>query len=310
MTRLASTGWATVLAGLAISGAAYAQATPTSDDTLGDDQTNPQPNPPSPEPAPQPDASGTVNTTGTVDTDGTVDTTIHGDINATANGTSTDATVPASTEVDVNQPDTVTTGTTNYVVTPTPTVVVHEEEGPMSGIGIAIAAGGGAGGFVNDTVRGATDVGGDWDVRATIGTRSPIAFEGSYIGSAQGINALGLDSDALLVGNGVQGAVRLNATLDLPVQPFAFGGIAWRHYKLTNTDQNLSDVRESDDVLEVPLGIGIAGKSRGLILDLRGEYRIAENADLIPRFDSLTGAQNDFGSMDRWGVKGTIGVEF
>lgn len=297
MSRLASTGFATVLVSLAFSGAAYAQATP---DT--------PPPPPAPDTTPPPDTTTTTTTTTT-----SGDVNASGTVNVDGTTTTTDATAPANVDVNVHTPDVVTTQPQpNYVIAPAPTVVVHEEEGPMSRIGVAIAAGGGAGGFVNDTLRNATDVGGNWDVRATIGTRSPIAFEGSYIGSAQGINALGLDNNAVLVGNGAQGALRLNATLDFPVQPFAYGGLAWRRYELTNTNRNLSDVRDNDDVLEVPLGVGIAGKASGLILDLRGEYRIARNADLIPNVnaDTLTSSSSDFAAMNRWGVEGTIGIEF
>ena len=86
----------------------------------------------------------------------------------------------------------------------------------------------------------------------------------------QAINALGLDSDALLVGNGVQGNLRINATTgDVPVQPFIYGGVAWRRYQLSNTSENTSDVIGEDDVLEVPLGIGVAYKIGGMMLDAR-----------------------------------------
>jgi len=301
MTRFASTGLATVLASLAMTTLVYAQGTTQpSDDPMRDDTNMP----PAPAPTPQP----TPTSTPPVTEQAPVDTTIHGDVNVDGTATTTDATPPASVDVNVNTPDPQTTGT-SYVVTPAPTVVVEEDSGPMSGIGIGIAAGGGAGGFVNDSLRNTTDVGGDWDVRATVGTRSIIAFEGSYIGSAQSINALGLDNNAVLVGNGVQGALRLNAGFNLPVTPFAYAGLGWRRYELTNTDQNLSDVRDSDDVLEVPLGIGIAGRTGGVLLDLRGEYRVARNADLLPDVNSLNN-DTTFAAMNRWGVKGTIGLEF
>ena len=143
-------------------------------------------------------------------------------------------------------------------------------------------------------------------MRATIGTRMPIAFEGSYIGSAQSIDALGLDNNAVLVGNGVQGALRFSAPLDLPIKPFAFGGAAWRRYDLTGSNNNLSDVAGADDVLELPVGVGIGGTWNGLMLDARGEYRFSADNDLLP----VTEDRSDFAKMDRWGVKGTVGVEF
>ena len=65
----------------------------------------------------------------------------------------------------------------------------------------------------------------------TFGSRSPIAIEAAYVGSAQGINALGLDTDALLVGQGAEGNLRLNLTTRR-VQPYLFGGIGWTRYNL------------------------------------------------------------------------------
>ena len=80
---------------------------------------------------------------------------------------------------------------------------------------------------------------------------------------ADAISALGVDSSAMLVGNGVQGALRLNGTIDAPVQPFVFGGAAWRRYDLTNTSINTSDLAGSDDVLEIPMGVGLSGRWAG-----------------------------------------------
>lgn len=218
---------------------------------------------------------------------------------------------PAETDIDINvrTPDPVASGTTDYVAPPVTYVDNEEKYRPFSGIGIALAAGGGASGFVSETLRNTTDVGGDWDVRATIGTRSPIAFEASYIGSAQGINALGVDSNAVLIGNGAQGALRLNGTLNLPFQPFVFAGVGWRRYDLTNTNTNTSDLQGSDDVLEVPMGLGIAGKWNGLILDARGEYRATTNEDLLPRINANE-TEDGHADMQRWGVKATVGAEF
>jgi hypothetical protein len=175
-------------------------------------------------------------------------------------------------------------------------------------IGASISAGGGVEGFTSDSMRRTTSDGGDWGVRAAIGTRSFVGFEAAYIGSAQAIDTLGLDNNAVLVGNGAQGAVRLNATTNMEVQPFLFAGLAWRHYKLTNADFNTSDVSDSDDVLEIPMGVGLAYKYRGLLLDARGEFRAATGEDLMPSLNSTD--PNDKASMHRWGVNANLGYEF
>ncbi len=276
MTKLVSTAWASTLLGLAFTGAAVAQTAPN------DTQNNP---------APMPTPSdGTA-----MPSDGTA--------MPSHSSTTTTITPPAPVDVNVNVETPAPVVDTDYRV---PHPMVEERHTSAMGIGLGIAAGGGAGGFVNDSLRNSTNVGGDWDVRATIGTRSLLAVEGSYIGSAQGIKALGVDNNALLVGNGVQGALRFNATFNLPIQPFAFAGVGWRRYDLTNTNQNLSDLKGSDDVLEMPLGLGIAGHWSGLMLDARGEYRLTTGADLLPTGNG----SNNSASMNRWGLKGTVGVEF
>ena len=173
-------------------------------------------------------------------------------------------------------------------------------------IGVGISAGGGVAGFTDSELRDTTGDGGDWDVRATFGTRSPLAFEASYLGSAQTIDSLGLDNSAILVGNGVQGNLRVNAMPNFVVQPFAFGGVAWRRYNLTNADTNTSAVNGSDDVLEFPVGVGVAYRYRGLLLDARGEMRFATEEDLVPDLGGDSGSEK----MHRYGVNASIGYEF
>jgi uncharacterized membrane protein len=176
-------------------------------------------------------------------------------------------------------------------------------------IGFGITAGGGASGFTGDTMRDNTKDGGNWDVRAMIGTRLPLTLEASYLGSAQSIDALGLDNNAILIGNGVQGDVRLNATTDLAVQPFIYGGVAWRRYSIENASFNTSDINDKDDVLELPVGLGVAYKSRGFMLDARAEYRGSFQENLAPA--GLAGnAFTDPASLNRWGINANIGYEF
>ena len=170
--------------------------------------------------------------------------------------------------------------------------------------GIEVALGGGVEGFASQTLRDATNVGGMWDVRVAVGTRSPLAFEAAYIGSAQSIDALGLDTSAILVGNGVEGKVRVNL-LDTEIQPFAFAGVGWRRYSLTNESFNTSAVSSSDDVLELPFGAGVAYKIAGFTLDARGEFRLATEEDLMP--SRTSGAAAD---MHRWSANANIGYAF
>jgi hypothetical protein len=184
-----------------------------------------------------------------------------------------------------------------------PTHYEHEQDW-VDMYGFAISAGGGVEDFSGSSMRSTTGTGGSWNVRATLGTRSYLAVEGLYIGSAQTINRLGLESNSYLVGNGAQADIRLNATTTYPIQPFIYGGGAWKYYSLSNTAVNVSDVNNHTNVFELPAGVGIAGKYEGLLLDARGEYRWSWGGDLIP---NGTGGHLD---MSRWGVSGNIGYEF
>lgn len=182
----------------------------------------------------------------------------------------------------------------------------RDQRSMLERLGVGITAGGGVAGFTDSELRDTTGDGGDWDVRATFGTRSLLAFEASYLGSAQTIDSLGLDDSAILVGNGIQGNLRVNAMPDFVVQPFAFGGVAWRRYDLTNADTNTSAVNDSDDVIEFPVGVGVAYRYRGLLLDARGEVRFATEEDLVPNLAGESGAEK----MHRYGINANIGYEF
>jgi len=216
---------------------------------------------------------------------------------------------PPPPPVTVTDPATTTTVTTEQTTVYTPAVMpepVASEEPFLERYGIGVVLGGGVEGFTDQTMRDTTNVGGNWDVRAIFGTRQYLGFEAAYIGSAQGINALGLDTNAVLVGNGVQGNLRLNFTKDNLVQPFAYAGAAWRRYDLQNADFNTSAVNESDDVLEIPMGVGLGYKYRGLLFEARGEFRATTNEDLMP---SLAG-NDDFAKMHRWGANANLGYAF
>jgi len=235
---------------------------------------------------------------------------------AAAQGTMPDETTPTSTptkpapippvdvDVDVTTPPAPAPAyqPTTYVA---PTYTSDRHESTLERYGLAVALGGGVEGFTNDTMRDATNDGGGWNVRLALGTRSMIGAEVAYIGSAQSIDALGLDSSALLVSNGAEANVRFNITQNSNLQPFAIAGVGWRRYDLTNEDFNTSDINSNDDVLEVPVGAGLAWKYRGLLLDARGVFTIADQADLVPTNDG-----RDSASMHRWGINANLGYTF
>src|SRR5690606_16351422 len=104
---------------------------------------------------------------------------------------------PAEPEADVDvDVDTTQPPPPQPYVQPTPTYTEPYDEttdDTLERWGISISLGGGVSGFVEDEMRDTTDDGGQWDVRVAAGLRGPIALEASYLGSAQSIDALGLD---------------------------------------------------------------------------------------------------------------------
>ena len=190
------------------------------------------------------------------------------------------------------------------VFLPMATVVERGEFGYTPRPGIALMAGGGAVDFVGGDIKAATRMGGFWNVRALIGSRSLIGIEAAYLGTAQGIQAEGLGSDARLLSNGVEGALRLNAPLGIGrflLEPFGFAGAGWSRYNIVNSDSQSVSFRSSDDVITVPVGGGLSLGYAGFFVDARYTYRFTYDHNLIVSGD---------GQLDNWNLGGAIGFEF
>jgi hypothetical protein len=175
-------------------------------------------------------------------------------------------------------------------------------------MGLYAFVGGGATNFTQPTAVGATNVGGFWDARLGIGTRSILGAEVGYVGSARNIEALGLNSDAYLFSTGVEGVARLNVPVTMEkvlFEPYTFGGVGWNRYNLMTDGANTSSIDDQDDVMTVPLGVGIALGFSGVTLDVRGTYRQTFGANL---FGTQTSSFDDT-SMNSWGAGGSLGFE-
>jgi hypothetical protein len=189
-------------------------------------------------------------------------------------------------------------------VTVAPPPAIQAPKAPPSVVGIEATLGGGAIGFIDEGARAVAGTGGSWDARLLFGSRLPIAVEGAYVGSAQSIDALGLASSSVLLGNGFEGTLRINLTHGR-IQPYLFGGAGFTHYQLSNTSTNTSSVRGDDDIGTVPLGAGITGRLAGsFIVDARGTYRATFDDDLL----RATAASSN--SMQSWNASARIGFEF
>jgi hypothetical protein len=232
--------------------------------------------------------------------------------------TNSDSTTNAPpTEQPANQPiDPVPTELTppppvvnNTVVVPiddTP-ATTSDKEGyrPPSRIGISLLAGGGVQDFTGSRIRDMTGTAGFWDVRAGVGTRSVVGLEAAYVGAAQSISALGLENDAKLVANGVEGDVHVHAPLGYRstlLEPYAFGGVGWQRYTITSTPVATASLTDNDDVVTVPMGAGFAAGYGGFLADLRFTYRLIERSNLL--------APSGGGSLNNWNLGAHLGYEF
>ncbi|HET6611737.1 MAG TPA: hypothetical protein VFG83_07105 [Kofleriaceae bacterium] len=200
--------------------------------------------------------------------------------------------------------------TTNVEVNPTVEYEYNEEEpNLLTPFGMSLSVGGGIQNFVEENLRDVTDLAGMWEARLVVGTRLPVALEAEYVGSAQSLDALGVDSDAVLISNGLGGDLRFNFAWQ-NLSPYVFGGATWRHYYIADTDFNTSAIDDADDVFEIPLGVGLAYRVDRAIFDVRGTYRIAFDEELInPPGPELETADFD-DSLDTWGVSLRVGFEF
>jgi len=182
---------------------------------------------------------------------------------------------------------------------------MHYVEHPIVGrLGAGFMLGGGYEDFVNSNLRSMTGGGGTWNARGVVGTRQYLGAEAAYVGAAHSIDALGVGSNAVLLSNGVEGNARANLPIAMRhaqlLVPFAFVGLGWQHYQVTNTNTNTSDLAKNDDVVTVPFGGGLEYAVGRFMADARFTYRPTYYNDLM-----RTG-----GSLSNWGVGGQLGVSF
>lgn len=172
--------------------------------------------------------------------------------------------------------------------------------------------GGGATNFTQPDATSGTGVGGYWDARVGVGTRSILGAEVGYTGSARDVTALGVGSDAWLMSNGVEGVARLNVPLTpgeegkVLVEPYTFGGIGWNRYNVVSDVSLSADLSNEDDVLTVPMGLGMAFGFSGVTLDTRATYRQAIGSDLFGNETSSFGEA----SLNGWSAGAALGFEF
>ena len=181
----------------------------------------------------------------------------------------------------------------------------HMKWMPTTGFGVGLFVGGGVTDYTGSAARADTNTGGSWTGRVTLGTRSIVGLEGSYVGGANTLHALG--GNATLVRNGVEGALRINLpimTHDSLLEPYIFGGLGWNGYRVTNYNSfsTASFTTGTDNTLSVPLGAGFTYGYHGFLADLRYTIR--------PTYDQQILVTQNGTALTNWDVGGMIGYEF
>ncbi|HEX3694946.1 MAG TPA: hypothetical protein VH374_06100 [Polyangia bacterium] len=170
-------------------------------------------------------------------------------------------------------------------------------------VGGAILVGGGYEDFTNSNLRSMTAAGGTWTARAIVGTREFVGLEAAYVGSSHSINTLGVGSNANLISNGIEGALRLNVPVINGLslfEPFGFVGLGWQHYSINNGSAT-SDIAGNDDIMTLPFGGGLEFAYRMFMADARFTYRETYYNDLL---------RTSGGRLNNWGVGGQVGMAF
>lgn len=171
-------------------------------------------------------------------------------------------------------------------------------------IGMSLTVGGGVTGLADSDSRDMVNTGGTWEARLTFGTRTPIAGEVAYVGTAQGLD-MPMADDPVLLGNGVEGVARLNFG-NYDIQPYGLGGLGWTHYSIVDDTPEMG--LRDDDVATVPVGGGIAFQAFGALIDVRGVYRFAFDDNLTEGDDDFDIDERD--ELDNWSAIARAGFEF
>jgi hypothetical protein len=191
------------------------------------------------------------------------------------------------------------------------TVVVEDDEDDRQNDNdfMQLNIGAGSGRFISDIGNAATGPEANWNLRALFGADSVIGLEAAYVGSAQSISGLGLEDNNLLLGNGVEGDVRLAPRIDagsVEVTPFGFAGLGYGYYNIVGEDvPATASVEEDDHIMTLPAGLGLEVGLGPVDLEGRFTYRHAFDSDLF-------GESNGFDerSLSTWNLGAGIGFEF
>jgi len=180
----------------------------------------------------------------------------------------------------------------------------------LRGFGFAMMAGGMYQDFTNNTMQNATSAAGGWSARFIAGTNSIIGVEAAYTGAAIQLQGLGVTANTpYLVSNGLEGTARLNVPLRMGYhlfEPYGYAGLGYSHYTISNYNANaqrLSSFTSTDDVMNVPVGGGIAYAYKQFMVDARAGWTATY-------YQNILNNANSSGTLDHWNVGGQVGFRF
>jgi hypothetical protein len=176
-----------------------------------------------------------------------------------------------------------------------------------SGVGFGVQLGGGISGFTDGNMRDVTaNVAGAWDMRTTIGTHVPIGVDIGYLGTAASLHTFAGDANGTLIGTTIEAVVRWNILPHAIWNPYVFAGSGWQRYDVANMQFAVSDtgIRDSDDLIEFPIGTGVSYRRSGFVGDFRATFRATSESTLLTQQDG------SHVPLHTWNVAAALGYEF
>lgn len=182
---------------------------------------------------------------------------------------------------------------------------------------VALEVGGGVGGFADPSLGDITNVGGIWNVRATVMPAWPVALEVGYLGSLNDIDSNQYEAgiDAQVAGNGGQALVRANVLelagvkpkKDLRIEPYVAAGASYTNLAVIGDDRNDpqidADFRDSDDLFGIPAAIGVDTV-------IQDNFSLGARVAYNYHFDNDLTRADDDDDAQSWGAMANVGVTF
>jgi hypothetical protein len=69
-------------------------------------------------------------------------------------------------------------------------------------------------------------------------------------------------------------------------------------------------MNDHDNLLEFPMGAGLAYRMAGFVFDVRGTFRAATEQNLVLKQPAAAPTSSDFAPMHTWEASAALGYEF